>query len=238
MLAFGATHIGNVRSNNQDSFLVLNAEKYFILVVADGLGGHNAGEVASQYVVDRIKQYFEKSQLEHSQIKKTDIDKLIEEINSSLYEMSENNESMSGMGTTLTMCITNGKTANIFSIGDSRAYLIGEKMTQITKDHSLVQYMIDINEITEEEALTHPKKNVITRAVGTQPSVYADHYLVSLQKGERLLLCSDGLTNNIEDEDIEKIIKSNDTQSSVDSLIKQANENGGSDNSTVVVFEV
>ena len=238
MLAFGATHIGKVRRNNQDSFLVLNAEKYFILVVADGLGGHNAGEVASQYVVDSIKQYFEKSQIEHSQIKKADIDRLIDEINSSLYKMAENDESMSGMGTTLTMCITNGKTANIFNIGDSRVYLIGENLSQITKDHSLVQYMIDIDEITEEEALTHPKKNVITRAVGTQPSVYADHYLVNLQKGEKLLLCSDGLTNNVEAEDIERIIKSNDTQSSVDNLINQANENGGSDNSTVVVFEV
>jgi len=228
-----------VRKNNQDSFLShQNKNQYCMFAVADGLGGHNAGEVASNYAVDELKGYFtiweESDFIKDSQ----DIEDFIKNINTEIYNMSLHSEKLSGMGTTLTLAVTNGSDVHLYHVGDSRAYLIGSSISQITKDHSLVQYMIDQGQITPEEGLHHPQKNIITRALGTDAEVDIDFIKIKLNDTDKLLLCSDGLTNNVTDEKIFEIIEANSLENAVDLLIEEANNNGGNDNITVVLFGI
>lgn len=238
MKSVGKTHLGLVRKNNQDNYLSQkNKNGFYILAVADGLGGHNAGEVASDYAVDELAGYFniweECDFIKDAQ----EIEQYIKSINTEIYNMSQRSENLSGMGTTLTLVVTNGADAVFFHVGDSRAYLINDKITQITKDHSLVQYLIDQGQITVEEGLHHPQKNIITRALGTDEHVEVDVLKIKIKPADKLLLCSDGLTNNVDDEKIYEIIKSSAIDQAADLLIREANINGGSDNITVVLYE-
>ncbi|MDR2519674.1 MAG: Stp1/IreP family PP2C-type Ser/Thr phosphatase [Eubacteriaceae bacterium] len=238
MLAIGKTHIGRQRSINQDCFTCLNAEHYSVMAVADGMGGHNAGEVASKIAADDIEGYFRDKPDADFFEKPNEIEDLILSINKKIHEEAEFSESYAGMGTTLTLCVANGVVANVYHIGDSRAYIINDSLTQITKDHSLVQFLIDQGQLTRQEAENHPRRNVITRALGTDEEIQVDCFHIVLEKGDRLLLCSDGLSNMVKSKDILRIARSQPLAEAVESLVDLANENGGTDNITVVLAEM
>lgn len=239
MKSVGKTNRGMVRKNNQDNYLNQTTKSgLHIIAVADGLGGHKAGEVASAFAVEELAQYFsmwgEENVFKHI----GDVEECILNINAHIKNISENTPECAGMGTTLTVFITNGREGAVLHVGDSRAYLINNKIKQVTKDHSLVQFMIDQGQITYEESLTHPQKNIITRALGTEDGLEIDRYNLNVTPKDIVLLCTDGLTNNLSDDEIFDIIKYNTLEIARDALINAANANGGNDNITVVLLEV
>ncbi|MCL1804219.1 MAG: Stp1/IreP family PP2C-type Ser/Thr phosphatase [Eubacteriaceae bacterium] len=238
MRAIGKTHIGKQRIINQDCFICLNKAAQTIIAVADGMGGHNAGEVASKIAADNIDEYFSESPTADFMERPEHVESLILEINKKIHDEAEFSDHYAGMGTTLTLCVADGKIANIYHVGDSRAYLINESITQITKDHSLVQFLIDQGQLTRQEAENHPRKNVITRALGTDEDIEIDCFTIILSNNDKLLLCSDGLTNMVKTDEILEIVKTHPICDAVDMLVDAANENGGTDNITVVIAEM
>lgn len=233
-----ATSVGKIRAVNEDSFFVseIGSSGLTLAVVADGMGGHNAGEVASLETVNTLKDLIVESD---TPIKKLLLSS-IECANNSVYKMSKQTPTLHGMGTTVTACVVSGERVTAAQVGDSRLYLIRDgKMTQITKDHSLVEMLVDSGEITKEAAKHHPQKNIITRAIGTDSSVEADIYEFFIKKDDILLLCSDGLVNMVEDEKILSLITDSDDFSALsDVLVKEAEAAGGTDNITVVLIKI
>lgn len=232
------TDIGKVRSNNQDSFAAgdLTSEVSWA-VVCDGMGGANGGNVASEAAVkvisDKLNSGYHIGMNDNS-VKNLLISS-VEAANITLYSMAKNNDELNGMGTTVVLAVRNADTLYISNVGDSRIYIVSESgMTQVTTDHSVVQMMIDKGEISPEEARDHPKKNVITRALGVDPEVRIDYSQEQLNEGDMVLLCTDGLTNYVDDEVIFEVCKSEDRYKIADKLVELANENGGGDNITVV----
>lgn len=239
MKAFALTDVGTNRVTNQD-YVYCTADAVGnlpnIFIVADGMGGHKAGDVASVSAVDAVLESIRQSS-------KTDIIAIIEEAitkaNISLFDKAKNNKEWEGMGTTLVLATVVGETVYVANIGDSRMYLIDDDIRQITRDHSYVEEMISIGELDKEQARTHAKKNIITRAIGVEEKTTADYFEVQYKKGDRMLLCSDGLTNMVEDEDIFAIIRSDEPiDETVHMLIDTANENGGRDNIAVLIVEL
>lgn len=243
-MKYGAcSHTGNIRDTNQDSYFINENDNFPVFVVADGMGGHNGGEIASRITVDVIKNntdiYYEKLIKGKLPIPGF-IRKTLELCNEEIYNASNENKIYKGMGTTVTMgCIFEGK-LYIGHIGDSRAYIFRDNdIRQITKDHSLVAQLVNNGTITEEEAVNHPQRNIITRALGTDADVKIDIYDYDLFKDDIILLCTDGLTNMVnETEILHAINDSEDVQSICDTLINHANDNGGHDNSTVLIIKI
>lgn len=240
MKAFSITDIGERRKINQDYVLcetnaVGNLPNLFI--VADGMGGHNAGDYASRFCVDYITQHIKNSNQTSPIVL---IEEAIKDTNDKLYEKAKQQEEFEGMGTTLVIATICNNEMYIANIGDSRLYVISNEMRQITEDHSLVQAMVRTGELDQDEARVHPNKNIITRALGSNKTAQADFFEVELKEGDIVLLCSDGLTNMLEDETIERIIRENadDPKTATEALVKQANHNGGKDNITVIVVIV
>ncbi len=239
MRAYAKTDVGSKRSMNQD-FLYCSTQPvgsfHNLLIVADGMGGHRAGDHASKMCVENMVQSIEQS--EH----KTPVslfEEAVERANRAVFEEAKAHIEYEGMGTTVVACTVEDNTMYVANIGDSRLYLLRDGLTQITNDHSLVEEMVKQGNITESEARVHPQKNIITRALGINEEVQADFFEIEVQQNDIILLCSDGLSNMIEDEDMEYIVKNSDTlQDAVESLVARANENGGSDNITVVLAEV
>lgn len=236
--SYALTDIGRRRQLNQDFVYcsetpVGNLPNVFI--VADGMGGHNAGDYASvlavETVVEEIGASFEKSPvkiLEHA----------ITKANTVLRQRASENFSLSGMGTTLVAATCIGRYLEVANVGDSRLYVVGDEITQVTVDHSLVEEMIRMGGINREEARNHPDKNIITRAVGAKDDVEVDFFNLELQTGDMVLLCSDGLTNMVDDEMILRIIKNGgNLRDRVEELVETANINGGKDNISVVIIE-
>lgn len=235
-----STDVGLKREINQDSFYVSEQQLYPIVAVADGMGGHKAGEVASQMFVDIIKKY-ERILLEHpdENIPKI-LSDLFEEANEKIYEKSQKDEACRGMGTTGTIAIIDSSTMYIGHVGDSRLYLYKDgELVQLTKDHSIVGEMLRNGEISNEEAINHPQKNIITKAVGTNEILQAEFSEVEINEFIVGFLCSDGLTNMLAKEEIEEIIlgKTDDLQLVSQELVRRANENGGTDNITVILIK-
>ncbi len=233
-----ATSIGCIRSLNEDSFFVSepdNTDTVFA-IVADGMGGHNAGEVASENAVEILKKDIQER---HGESPENILIGAISEANTKIYEMSKKGKELSGMGTTITACVIEKNTVTAAQVGDSRLYLIrGDEINQITKDHSLVEMLIDSGAITKEEAKNHPQKNVITRAIGTDETVEADFYEFKTKKGDVILLCSDGLVNMLDDTEILSVVKSSgDFKSAANTLVENAEKAGGTDNITVVLIK-
>ncbi len=235
---FSKTDIGRKRKLNQDNVFTCevplgNLPNLF--VVCDGMGGHKAGDFASAYAVKTIeREVMMCTETAPIKIIKT----ALEIANTEIYEQACNNENLQGMGTTAVVATIVDGVLIVANIGDSRLYLIDDGIEQITKDHSLVEEMIRIGEIDRSEAREHPDKNIITRALGVSPHVEVDFFEVDLKKGDIILMCSDGLTNMVEDEDIRMVVKAQrDVVQIVEELIKVANHNGGSDNIGVVVVE-
>ena len=232
-----ATSVGRIRPLNEDSYFVSEPDQSgtVLAIVADGMGGHNAGEVASGKAVGIVQKDFLGKCGKNA---KDVLVKAVNDANREIYEMSVNARNLSGMGTTMTACVAEEHNVTAVQVGDSRLYLIrGEKITQITKDHSLVEMLLENGKITKEEARRHPQKNIITRAVGTDKTVEADIYEFRAEAGDVILLCSDGLVNMVEDEEILSVINLSETlNDAANKLVAEAETAGGTDNITVILI--
>jgi PPM family protein phosphatase len=224
----GATSdIGQVREGNEDSYLVLDP----LYAVADGMGGHRGGEVASNLALETIQRLFTAQE--------GTLTEQVEQANRAVFERSQNDREVAGMGTTLTAALVQGAQVRLAHVGDSRAYLFRDgELTILTEDHTLVHKMLVEGEITESEAETHPHRSILTRALGVDGSVQVDEGIVEMRPGDRLLLCTDGLTGMVSDEQIKAVLaESKDPQEAVDRLVRAANRAGGIDNITAVVID-
>ena len=239
MKSYSITDVGQKRTVNQD--FVFTSETPVgnlpnLFEVADGMGGHKAGDFASSYAVEVLLSTIRED--ENSNPVKI-IRAAIETANTQLLREASDNEAMSGMGTTMVLVTIVGHYAYVANVGDSRLYLIDEnKISQITKDHSLVEEMVRMGEISRDDARNHPDKNIITRALGAGRDVDVDFFDVRLTPGDILLLCSDGLSNMVPDEDIRQVILTSETlEEAGRRLVSMANDNGGRDNIAVVLVE-
>jgi len=238
--AFSITDIGEKRRINQDYvFCELNPIGNLpnLFIVADGMGGHKAGDYASRFCVEFFTQHIRNSS-QTSPIAL--IEEAINATNEAVYKMSKEQVEFEGMGTTFVVATIFKNEMYVANIGDSRLYVIDSQIRQITEDHSLVQAMVNTGELNRDEARAHPNKNIITRALGVNEIAQPDFFEVELSRGDIVLMCSDGLTNMLEDENIERIIRKNvnDPKTAAETLVKQANENGGKDNIAVIVIKV
>lgn len=238
MKTFSISDIGKNREMNQD--YVYTSEKAVgnlpnLFIVADGMGGHKAGEFASKFTVETIVESVRTNeQKEPVRI----IEEAIQTANRELIQKARQDETMAGMGTTVVVVTVIGDKAFVANVGDSRMYVIGKEITQVTRDHSLVEEMVRMGELAKDAAKDHPDKNIITRAVGAAQDVDVDFFEVELYPQDYILMCSDGLTNMVEDEDIRRIVQSQrDVAERVEKLVETANDHGGQDNITVVVIE-
>lgn len=241
MQIVGKTDVGTIRESNQDAFFYDTlSEKAFFAIVCDGMGGANAGNVASDTAVRTISDYLKRSFREgmNSMQIENIIRSAIITANSTVFQMAQKDESLLGMGTTVVLLFVDGNTGYVFHIGDSRLYIYtSEGLNQITIDHSIVQNMIDSGKITQDEAKNHPSKNIITRALGVNEEVNADMDIITLSENDIVLLCSDGLTNYVSDEEIAEILGSFDDTVAL-RLIDKANLGGGGDNITAVAVKI
>lgn len=230
-LRWGArSDVGCVRSHNEDSYLVASP----LFAVCDGMGGHAAGEVASSIAVETIAKMAPKA------ADPAQLGAAIEAANAAVIEAAVNGLGKPGMGCTATAAYLDGTSLAIAHVGDSRAYLVHEgTLIRVTRDHSYVEELVDAGEITADEARVHPNRSVITRALGSDPAMYADHFQLNVEEGDRLILCSDGLSGMVPDGEIENIANQSSTaQICTDNLVDAALAAGGSDNVTVVVVDI
>lgn len=232
------TDKGKTREMNQD--YVFTSEKPVgnlpnLFIVADGMGGHNAGDYASRYAVEvMVKEIMRCRENEPAAV----FMRAIEEANKELVKKATEEVQLSGMGTTAVLATLNGNHLWVANVGDSRLYILNHEIRQITKDHSLVEEMVRMGELGKDEARVHPDKNIITRAIGVTDEVTADIFEVDVGTDDRILMCSDGLTNMIDDTRILAIVNDQrDIAEKVEKLVESANENGGKDNITVIVIE-
>lgn len=222
-----ATDIGRVREGNEDSFL----SEHPLYAVADGMGGHRGGEVASQLALDTLGTLFREG--------RGTLAEQVREANRVVFERSAGDRKVAGMGTTLTAALIEGDSAHLVHVGDSRAYLLrAGSLRQVTQDHTLVARMVKLGEITPGEAEVHPHRNVLTRVLGTEPDMEPDEEDLGLLEGDRLLLCSDGLTSMVTEDQIQAIMETTPrAQEVAEKLVRTANRAGGLDNITVLVLD-
>ncbi|MDV3429341.1 MAG: Stp1/IreP family PP2C-type Ser/Thr phosphatase [Bacillota bacterium] len=233
-MAEAISDIGNFRDINEDylGFTQHNDEKLY--VIADGMGGHNAGEVASKLAVDTLVNGFKNEFIDEEDT----IRSLIVAANEKIYELSHCKEDYNGMGTTITACIIKGNKVTIGNVGDSSLYIIKNNIIKkVTKDNSYVQELLDKGKISMEEAKNHPNKNLITRALGTASSIQVDIYKLSSDGIKYILLCTDGLSNEIEPFEIYEIINNNNAKEACHLLVEKAKANGGRDNISLILVE-
>ena len=238
MKAYSITDIGKKRSMNQDYVYASDqpvGNLKNLLIVADGMGGHNAGDLASRYTVQEMLSYIKESEEERPVPL---LSMAIHHANEQVLEKAESEKELEGMGTTLVAATVQEEYLYVANVGDSRLYLIDDEIEQITHDHSLVEEMIRIGELQRKDAKNYPDRNVITRAISVRVPVRVDFFDVKLEHGDIILLCSDGLTNMVEDEEILEIVKkSSSIEEAAAALVDTANKNGGKDNISVVLAE-
>ena len=237
--SYAITDIGRKRQLNQD-FIYLSETPIGnlpnVFIVADGMGGHNAGDYASRYavetVVEEIGASFEKNPVKI-------MGRAIDKANAMIRQKAREDVSLNGMGTTMVIATCMGKYLEVANVGDSRLYVVHEnRIEQVTQDHSLVEEMVRMGGIDRASARNHPDKNIITRAIGARDYIEADFFNLELQTGDMILLCSDGLTNMIEDDVIYRILTNGRSlKNRVEELVETANQNGGKDNISVIVIE-
>ena len=237
MKVFGCTHPGP-RTHNEDCYGIIELDDTLLLIVADGLGGHNAGEVASNLAVKEIQGTI-KEQYNSTDDHEIVLAKAIEKANREIFDQAAANLEYSGMGTTVVAALVKGDKAVVANVGDSRAYLINNnEIRQVTKDHSLVQSLLDIGAIDEEEVSGHPQKNVVLKTLGTKKTVEGDFYEIGLNDGELLMLCTDGITDTLPDSQIRGIIQMDDGLEVIASKLIEASLKGEiKDNITVVLYK-
>ena len=241
MKTFSMTHVGQRSETNQDYMYTSETSVGRLpdlFLVADGMGGHAAGDYASRFTVEKIVEYVTESE-ESEPV--TVLGEAVRYANEHLLAEANADASKAGMGTTIVAAVVVGDKLYTANVGDSRLYVINqERITQITRDHSLVEEMVQSGKLQKEEMRTHPNKNIITRALGTNPEVKADCFEIEVEEGDVLLLCSDGLSNMMEDKTIEAIIKKNpeDMEQAARQLVDEANKAGGKDNISVVLVRI
>ena len=240
MKAFACTDIGKVRDMNQDSYYISSEEDLInLFIVADGMGGYKGGEVASKLAIESAKEYIYKYYYNTDKDKESILKLIagaIEYANRVVYEKSLQDEDLNGMGTTMDICLVYGTRVYIGHVGDSRVYRQRKDFfRKLTTDHSYVEQLIREGNITREEAYNHPKKNMLTRALGCSSEVEPDVLVKGFIKGDILLICTDGLTNMLRDPEISNIIK-NDPENACKTLVEYANDRGGIDNITAVII--
>ena len=236
METFYQTDTGVVRDHNEDSVIIItNSDNATLMAVADGMGGHRAGEVASSIVIKNLSDRFNESFFNLSKLDAVEwIKTVVNESNSLIFKYAEENPESKGMGTTLVMCIVTSEYILFGNIGDSSGFVMkDDALHKVTKDHTLVNLLLEAGELTEKEAENHPKKNILMNALGINDPIEIDIFDCNLEV-EEILLCSDGLTTMLQTEHIEKVLKSEGTlEEKVIKLIKKANNRGGSDNISV-----
>jgi protein phosphatase len=236
IVASGVSDIGRVRSANEDSF-GLHPDIHFY-VIADGMGGHAAGEVASKMAVETISAAMHRLMETEGKASGDGLVRAVKEANQRIFEAGARETALRGMGTTLVALLLDGAEGLIASVGDSRAYLVrGDLIEQITRDHSLVNDYVDRGILTREEAEHHPMKHVISRALGTNPDVEADLRTLPLAAGDGVLLCSDGLSNKLSPKELLDLINQSegDPESACKKMVDAANRKGGEDNITLIL---
>lgn len=247
MLAAGSTDVGRKRTHNEDTFAIVDGENLFM--VADGMGGHSSGEVASKMAVDTMSEFFAATTADPEATWPYKMDKTrgyeenrlvtgIKLANRRIYEAAQRETRLHGMGTTMVCLLALRDGALIGHVGDSRVYrLRGESLEQLTEDHSLLNDYIKMKSMTQEEIDNFPHKNVIVRALGMKETVKVDAFLDQPKPGDLYILCSDGLCGPATDDEIRELaLKHKDPREAVQSMIDKANENGGPDNITVVIL--
>jgi len=229
------TDVGRVREVNEDSVYVATGEDWGLLAVADGMGGHAAGDIASEAALEEFGEFVEPRLTEGARDVGDVLTSGITAANDHLQAMIEEDRSLDGMGTTLVAAVLGNQVATVVNVGDSRAYRITDNaIEQVTVDQSLVQQLVDSGEITEAEAETHPQRNVVSQALGTSESVDPDTYEIPADGW--LLLCSDGLTEEVSEASIHEVATTAaNPESAADTLIERAKNNGGSDNISAVI---
>ncbi len=240
------TDVGRRRQVNEDAVLAMEVvsgfesrvRRRFLLVLADGMGGHADGQVASRMVVDAIAEKMPAVLLSDGGDYTHEIARSIQAANKRMLHHTRKNQETRGMGSTAVCAVVDGTSAHIASVGDSRIYVISKREIRcVTKDHSYVQDLIDRGQISEEGAKNHPEKNVITRAVGIHPKLDVDTAKLTLSEDEHLLLCSDGQLIHVEDEELqETVVQYSDPQEACRRLVDMANERGGEDNTSVILL--
>jgi len=252
MLFYGKTDVGKRRSANQDNFTIRKySDDVLYAVVCDGMGGANGGNIASSMAAGVFGEMLDRNEHETPSFFGMSEEEILAvlknaavEANRTVFEKSQEDRLLSGMGTTLVGCIVSGEHAYIVNIGDSRMYLIeNDTIEQVTHDHSYVQYLVDNGKITPEEAKNSKNKNLITRAVGTESAVEADLFTCHVKPGTYAVLCSDGLTNHVDPQEICDVVmgevgEKGDVQAACETLIGYANSRGGLDNITVVILSL
>lgn len=238
MKACALTDTGRVRTANQD-YVYASVEPVGSLpnlfVVADGMGGHQAGDYASRYIVENLVTYLQYT--ENSQIVPL-LREAILKVNTMLYHEAKEKPEFSGMGTTLVAAVADENTLYVANVGDSRLYLVRDRIRQVTRDHSYVEELVSLGRLERGSKDYKDKKNIITRAVGTEDKLLVDFFEVGLEPGDYILMCSDGLSNMLEDAEMEEIIGSDlELQEKAEKLITVANDNGGKDNIAVVLVD-
>ncbi|MCR5214623.1 MAG: Stp1/IreP family PP2C-type Ser/Thr phosphatase [Eubacterium sp.] len=239
MISIGRTDKGKKRSNNQDSIFVSDTPVGplpNLYIVADGMGGHAAGDFASRYAISVVIDFIRKSTIRSpiSLLKRAFV-----YASNELYKEADKDKEKFGMGTTMVAAVVMNKTLYVANIGDSRLYIVDDDIKQITMDHSLVEELIRNGQLDRNKGRNHPEKNIITRAMGSREEAMPDFFEVDMREGTRILLCSDGLSNMVEDDEIRDIVQDNqDLDDAVTSLISKANYYGGNDNISVIIVSV
>ena len=238
MKTFSITDIGQKRSSNQD--YVFSSEQPIgnlpnLFIVADGMGGHKAGDYASRYTVETLEKLIRESILsEPAAI----IESAVKQANTMLLEEANNHEEMKGMGTTLVICTIHDNVLTVANVGDSRLYVVNQEIRQITKDHSLVEEMVRMGEMDKETARNHRDKNIITRAIGAVPEVDVDFFEINLDQEDEILMCTDGLTNMVPDAELALLLQESAFFDAPGVLVDRALKGGGQDNITVLLLGV
>ena len=235
---FSITDIGRKRNINQD-YIYTSEEPVGnlpnVFIVADGMGGHNAGDYASKVTVETMLAEMQSSFEKNPTLI---FRRAIEEANEVIRRRADEDKKLEGMGTTVVVASCMGRFLQVANVGDSRLYVVNREIRQITRDHSLVEEMIRMGGLERADARNHPDKNIITRAVGAEDHVEPDFFTVELREGDTVLMCSDGLTNMLEDEEIRMIISgARDLVEKAERLVEAANANGGRDNISVILIE-
>lgn len=238
MICCAQTDTGRARKVNQDS--VYASVKPVgplpnLFLVADGMGGHKAGDFASRYVIEHVSAHVREAFGDNPVMI---LRRAIEKTNEGLFEEALANSDRAGMGSTLVAATVVNDTMYVANVGDSRLYLLRDSLSQVTRDHSLVEEMVALGRLTRDSESYKSQKNIITRAVGTERELLVDFFEIPLIECDCILMCSDGLTNMVDDEGISRILKTTDTlEEKTGHLIRQANENGGKDNIAIILME-
>ncbi|MGC8943047.1 MAG: Stp1/IreP family PP2C-type Ser/Thr phosphatase [Caldisericia bacterium] len=248
ILTFGKSDVGNVRENNEDNYLIITNEDFTVLSVCDGMGGHKAGEVASGLAIEYLKDFVyqkgdfaitwrgeEEKPSPESYFSDKNLVEFIKKLNKKVFDKSKENYIYKGMGTTFNAVFIVGKIAKVVNIGDSRTYIIRKnKISRITKDHSLIQEEIDKGFIDKNEIEKIIPKNIITKAIGIKEDIEPDIYTLNLENKDRIILVTDGIHDLLSDDEIFKIMRKGKIEISTERLINKGKEKGGFDNLTVI----